>query len=125
MGFFDKYAPEVVRTAQAADKADPRPVLAPSYAEPSLASKAQGYGMASWIVQFACAFFSLPLAFYARKVALEELGAIAAGRRSPAGRQKAIQGYWLGQAMIWVWLFTMALILIGTVIAVPIAILAN
>jgi hypothetical protein len=125
VGFFDKYAPEIVRAAHTAEKENPRPVLEPSYPEPSEASRAEGYGIAAWVAQFACAFVGLPLAFYARSIALTELRGIAAGRRSPAGRRKAILGWWLGQGLIWVWLFTFVLILVVGVIVIPIVIVTS
>lgn len=125
MGFFDKYVHEAVRAAQLAEAENPRPPLAASYPEPSQASKAEGYGMAAWVAQFACALVGLPLAFYARSIALTELAGIAAGRRSPAGRKKAVLGWWLGQGLIWIWLFTLVLILLVGVIVIPIVIVTS
>jgi hypothetical protein len=119
---FDKYVHEAVRAAQLAEAESPRTPLAASYPEPSHASKAEGYGIAAWVAQFACAVVGLPLAFHARKIALTELAGIAAGRRSPAGRPKAIRGWWLGQGLIWAWLFTFVLILLVGVIVIPIVI---
>lgn len=125
MGFFDKYVHEAVQKAQLAEAESPRPALAASYPEPSQSSKAEGYGIAAWVAQFACAFVGLPLAFYARRIAVDELQGIAAGRRSPAGRPKAIRGWWLGQGLIWTWLFTFVLILLVGVIVIPIVIVTS
>jgi hypothetical protein len=81
-------------------------------------------GVGTWVIQVVCACLGLPLAFYARVQALEELRAIAVGRRPASGRKNALLGYWLAQSMIWIWVFTVLLIVALTIIVVPIALLS-
>jgi hypothetical protein len=125
MAFLDRFVPELVRAAQAAQAENPRPVLAPSYPEPSIADKARNQGLLAWVVTLACAFIGLWFAFEAKKMALDELRGIAEGRRSPAGRETAITAWWLGQGMILIWWFTVLLIVLTGLLVVPIVILTS
>jgi hypothetical protein len=117
-----RFAPEIVRESSRADESPvpPNPVPTP---EASNAERVLWLGVGAWVIQFACALLSLPLAFYARAQALGELTAIAALRRPVAGRKNALLGYWLAQSMIWVWLFTVGLILVIGIILIPILVL--